>query len=302
MNILQLKYFQTIADEGTIKAASQKLYISQPALSMMLAKLEQELGVELFERVGRKLVINMYGEVVLKYTNRILTDFKNIDLEMKELLNQSKKDISIVTTSSQLISGMLQHFNSLHPNINWCLYSANLNNAVKMLTNGKVDFAITSTPINHELILTRPLLQDGFVLAVPSGHRFSQRTSIHLAEAANERFIALPKDSEFRKLTDDLCRKAGFEPRISMECDHLLRAEYVSSGFGIVITTQKSVMDKRYQGHIAFVNIDTPKCARTICFSVSKEKYMSAYHRAFSDSIVEFYQSHYPELSVKGDS
>ena len=53
MNILQLKYFQTIADEGTIKAASQKLYISQPALSMMLAKLEQELGVELFERVGR---------------------------------------------------------------------------------------------------------------------------------------------------------------------------------------------------------------------------------------------------------
>ena len=83
MELYWLKYFQTIARIGSVSRAAEQIHISQPALSKTLSQLEEELGVRLFDRVGRNIVLNRYGESFLKNTNEILNRLENARMELE---------------------------------------------------------------------------------------------------------------------------------------------------------------------------------------------------------------------------
>ena len=112
MEIYPLLYFQTIAETGNLTRAAEKLMISPPALSNSLKRLEQDLGVELFDRVGRSLVLNRYGEAYLPYVRQILTLTRQSSELMTQMKEEQQKHLSIADTTyvfaSHLISAFLE--------------------------------------------------------------------------------------------------------------------------------------------------------------------------------------------------
>ena len=100
MELLQLQYFKTIAECQHITKAANKLMISQPSLSNTLSRIENELGVQLFDRQGRNIVLNNYGRIVLEHTNNILRELDNIHTEIDKMEQRQNKVINIASPDS----------------------------------------------------------------------------------------------------------------------------------------------------------------------------------------------------------
>ena len=120
MEINQLRYFRTVAEEEHISRAAEKLNISQPALSTTIRRLENDLGVELFDHVGRTIKLNENGKILLERANRILMLIDDTENILQELARQEKKMISLAVTSPQFIEGV-DMFIKEHPDFKWKL-------------------------------------------------------------------------------------------------------------------------------------------------------------------------------------
>ncbi len=110
MELLQLQYFKTIAECQHITRAANKLMISQPSLSNTLSRIENELGVQLFDRQGRNIILNNYGKIVLEHANNILRELDNIRTEIDELEQRQNKVITIASTDSMYLREWLPAF------------------------------------------------------------------------------------------------------------------------------------------------------------------------------------------------
>ena len=100
MDIQQLKYFKAVATIGKINEAAESLFVSAPALSTSVSRLEKELGVRLFDRAGNRIVLNAQGKIFLKHTNQILSNLENAKLELQQSLAQHQNSISLISVNT----------------------------------------------------------------------------------------------------------------------------------------------------------------------------------------------------------
>lgn len=103
MELLQLQYFQVIARTQNISAAAEQLHISQPSLSQILKRLEQEVGAPLFDRVGKRIVLNAYGAVLLKHVEKVFTALDNAALEIQTLCGTASKTVNLSILSASML-------------------------------------------------------------------------------------------------------------------------------------------------------------------------------------------------------
>ncbi len=110
MELLQLRYFKIVCEKGKITSAAESLFISPPALSATIARLERELGVKLFDRRNNSIILNRQGEIFLRYTNQVLASLDNARLELQNSVKSELSHIKIATTNSNLWIGLLAAF------------------------------------------------------------------------------------------------------------------------------------------------------------------------------------------------
>ena len=106
MELLQLRYFQVVATNQHITQSAAQLHVSQPAISTVITRLENELGAPLFERSGRTIVLNQYGKSFLSHVNKILLEIDNAKKEISDLSQNEDKSITLSVTSPQFIQGI----------------------------------------------------------------------------------------------------------------------------------------------------------------------------------------------------
>src|SRR3954451_21402647 len=112
MELLQLRYFQTVAYMEHISNAAKKLNISQPSLSLMIKRLEDEMGTPLFDRIGRNIQLNESGKLFLKHVNTIFSEIENAKMEIQNRYNETHKKIMISISNPRFLSGVLfEYFN-----------------------------------------------------------------------------------------------------------------------------------------------------------------------------------------------
>jgi len=279
MELLQLRYFKKVTECGSITRAAEQLHITQPSLSKTIKRLEQELNVKLFDRVGKNLHLNHNGEIFLKYAARAL---QALDDAQKELNDQNIYTYSTLTVyvqvASSLITKLVRDFNKLYPNISFKLtkrqYEQNRSDTVKY------DFIIESTPsANSKNSIT--LLTEELLIACSSDHPFSRRESIALTEAANEPFISFSKQAALRAVTEHYCAETGFELRPVIECvDWATLCELVRLGMGIAFLPKHSWELDDTSG-ISFARISSPHCTRSITMSWGETEYLPQAARLF---------------------
>lgn len=219
MEIYPLLYFQTIAETGNLTRAAEKLMISPPALSNALKRLEQDLGVELFDRVGRSLVLNRYGEAYLPYVRQILTlTHQSSDL-MTQMKEEQQKHLSIADTTYVFASHLISEFLKRHPQIRLHRTYITPSEGKNIDLLKSYDLAIGSSHSIHRTGLEHIHIRSGqtIVAIVNRAHPLAGWNSVSMRELASEPMIAYAPGQPGRIMLEQLFREIGSTPSIIYE-------------------------------------------------------------------------------------
>lgn len=274
MELIQLRYFQVAAYYEHISHAAEELNISQPALSSMISRLEKELGVSLFDHVGRSIILNNNGKIFLKHVNNILTEINDSKVELQDMVSEADHSISLAVSSPQFLQGM-HIFMYRYPNYKWNQRVASNQEISKLLKRGQIDLAVVSPGIYDSEFDSVVLVRDVFKLAIHKDNPLSKKKSISLKDLTNEPFIMLTKGQPFRTQTDSIFTNLGIKPHFVMECDHLLRRELINSNAGITIASHSASFRHLYSNDIRFVDIKDVHQTRDIVLVTKKRRYKS---------------------------
>lgn len=290
MDLLQLSYFQVVARFENITLAAEELHVSQPSLSITIARLEESLGVPLFERQGKRIRLNQFGKTFLKRVNRIFKELEEGRRELADLAGLEHGSVTVGATTSRLLPNLFSEYLTDHPNVKFRLFQVTQQLEIqKKLMNGYIDLCISSLPIDQLNIHCQPLITEEIFIAVSTKHRLAGRKNIQLTEIAEEPFIHQTTESGLWEITNDFCQQAGFIPNIAFECTtpevicSLVKAglgnAFIPAYWWDIINTDSLVK----------LHIENPTCKRTIWLSWLKGRYLSMSVRDFSQFVIEFF-------------
>lgn len=291
MDLLQLKYFQVVAHLEHMTRAAEKLYIAQPSLSQSIAKLEEELGVPLFDRQGRRIHLNQFGRVFLKRVERIFLELEEGKREVTDMAGLDRGSIALAVASTQPLPELLSAFLERYPRVRFRLFQQHsLTTVVQQLERGEIDLCISSPPIEQPGITWVPLLTEEIFLLVPGNHRLAERSSIRLIEAADEPFISLKPGHGLRDFMDEFCKQAGFVPNIAFEGDETATIRgLVTAGLGVSFVAGQSWQPWPPDQPFVFLHIEEPVCRRTIGLAWLEDRYLSEAARRFRQFVIEYF-------------
>jgi LysR family transcriptional regulator, transcription activator of glutamate synthase operon len=239
MQLQELRWFVAAVEEPNLTRLSGTLHISQPALSRSLRRLEQTVGVQLFDRVGRSLAPNESGRSLASRVTRALDELDAGVEDVREAGDPERGEVRLAflhTLGSWLVPELIGGYRAQHPHVRFRLQESGGVENLRQLLAGEHDLALTSPRPDNPLIGWTKLLTEPLTLAVPPGHRLAARRRIRLREVAEEPFITVSEESGSRALVDRLCQQAGFTPRIAFEGQDVetLRG-LVSAGLGVAL-------------------------------------------------------------------
>ena len=208
MTITQLKYTLAVAEYGNFTTASEKCFVTQPTLSMQVQKLEEELGVTIFNRSTKPLQVTEIGEKVLIQAKKIVEEssrMNDVISEQKGIIGGTLKVGIIPTVSSTLLPLFLNIFIKKHKNVDLKIEEYNTDTISKKLEDNTIDCAIAATPLNNSKIIERPLYYEPFVAYVPEHHFLSGNKSLGLDDLSNSDLLILEDGHCFRNQVLNLC-------------------------------------------------------------------------------------------------
>ena len=272
----QLKYFQTLANVENFTKASIELVLSQPALSRSISRLEEEIGVPLFERKSRGVILNNYGQIFLKHANRALSEIEEAKQEIHDLVNPHHGTISLAfiqTLGSSFVPELISSFQKEYPDIRFQLYQHATSKILKQLESAEIDIGFCSPqePIEH--LSSIPIVKDELFLIVPIDHRLAGVEEVDLAEVAHDPFVLFKPETAVREVTERLCHEAGFHPKMSFEgFEESTVAGLVGAKFGVALIPFTPGLDRN---KISLIRIRKPHSVREIRMVWRTDGYMS---------------------------
>lgn len=245
MNFKQLEYIMTIYYEGGIHKAAAKLFISQPALSQHLQRVEEEIGIRIFERGTNPLRPTYAGQHYLNTVERLLYEHRQEQIWIDEMNHNMHGKLSIgisAARSMQFLPKLLPEFRKIFPQIEIDLHEEPMFSFQSMMAKGEIDFALMAAEIFCDGLVYIPLVRERFFLAVPPESEANEicRKSVEecgvvrLEQLAGEPFILLRHGGHTRKVADELFAKKGIIPDIALETTNADLAFALSgAGYGL---------------------------------------------------------------------
>ena len=300
MDFAQLEYFISVAKTQNMHVSSENLHISQPALSRSIKRLEEELGVVLFDRNNHNICLNRYGQLFLKYAELCLNNYREGKEAIQKFLRNTQNKISIMCPMFYLTGLVFDAFCSVNPNISveyhlfpyWAIEDA--------LLNKELDFCVTVHPVSDPQIESTLIMPITMGIICPKGHRLEKRSYVTIDELRNENHISFPEDKQTRNDLELLCNNKGFRPNVVFESDSFsAQVQMCKSGKGLIMTSLNatSYIDMNGLDFIPFDNLDTNDHFNLyLLMRKDSVKQFSKYKEAVLDS---FRNSHYPNRKTE---
>lgn len=292
MDLIQLKYFKALAETENLTRTAEKLYLSAPALSGSIGKLERELGVSLFDRSsGKTLRLNDKGRILLASVNQIFDILDNTKTRLQELNETENLSLSIAVASPMLYQDLFIAFRSIYPEIRISHTYLNLNQISDEEFLKQFDFLIAPPEDVKIQTLQSVTLYDNDkpVVMVYPGHPFADRTSIDVQELRDVPFVAVGKDISSRKMFDQIFALAGFSPKVVYECDHLMRDQLVKEKQGLGISTLYAMRAVK-SSRLHYVPLDNCSYSRKQNLFYPSHRTQTKAALLFQKFSVEYYQ------------
>ncbi len=248
MELRQFTYVNKVAECGSFTKAAAALFISQPALSNYINKVEEELGVRLFDRSANPLILTYAGEQYLKRTKGILAQIDDMDREMRDITHHMRGRIRIGFPSERIVYMLpliLAPFKKRFPEIEVIVVSGPGNHLVEQLRGGDVDFVMLPAWNKQKDIAQVEMSKEELVLVAARGylkeeHLLDEKQRIvNWRKAAKLPLITLYKGHALRSSVEVLYRNAGIKPDIFMEShSNMLSYRLAAQGLGVAVVPE----------------------------------------------------------------
>ncbi|WP_027084885.1 LysR family transcriptional regulator [Cohnella panacarvi] len=290
MEFRQLQYAIQIAAERNFSRAADKLHIAQPSLSQQLSKLEKELGVLLFKRSTNSVELTYAGSVFVEKAQQIIDMADQLRREMEDIADMRKGRLvvgSLPMTGAHVLPYVLPVFRKAYPDIEIVLIEESTRNLEQLTASGGTDVSLLTLPLEEQSLAYQPLIDEELCLAVSPDSPLAQRERskpIPIAELADESFVLLKKGQGFRAIAHDLCRRAGFEPRIVFESGNINTVQsLVAAGMGISFVPSMMMLNDSQGRAPVYLTIEGQP-TRTLVIAYRKGRYLSNAAEAFIET------------------
>jgi len=287
MEIRQLRYFLEVAGLGNFTKAAEALRIAQPAVSMAIKNLEEELDLVLFNRREKKVSLTAEGEIFLPHARRILEDLKAAELEMGELKGLAKGEVRIgipPMISAYFFPDIFRDFLREYPQLHLSVYGEGAGRIQKMIGLGELDMGVVAGESFPETLEVRQFLREEVVVCVPHDHPFASRRSVTLAEFIGEPLVFYKEGYYLREFFLEALKETGSTPHIVFETNLFsLVKSLVRNGTGIS-TFLKMVVAA--DADLAAVSFDPP-LHLDLLIAWKKHLYLSRANRAFVEFLLD---------------
>ena len=292
MELLQLKYFKTVAEIGKISAAAESLFISAPALSTSIARLEKELGYPLFDRTNNSICLNRQGQILLRYVNQVFSTLDCAKAELRQSLLQHPHHVSVATFASNTWVDLISAFSQEHPQFTLSLTSMRLsqfsaNGLLPQYTFLLADEWIVP-PAYAEEMESIPLADDSVMVMVHPAHLLAKKTCVRITDLANENLLLPMQDYAFYELLMRFFADSGQILASANSYAAVINSHMAAEGLGVAFTTQRTA--HTIQGKLCYIPLDAPDNRWKMRLYWRKNHPLTADERQFLDFVKRFYE------------
>jgi DNA-binding transcriptional LysR family regulator len=262
MELRHLRYFVAVAEELHFRRAADRLHVAQPAISEQIRKLEQELGVRLFDRTPRSVALTVAGGALLEEARHVLRHAEVARQAAQNAGDRATMRLRIGYLPDSLPASVpraLRHLAASAPRIQVDLETGRSIRLIEDLRAHRLDLVVTALPAPTNGLQTTPLGAQRAVLALPGAHPHSTSPAVALERLAPERIVVLPRDVNpaFHSAVIGICRDAGLSPTLvepaEPRVEHVLLA--VAAGAGLALLPE-SVVDRYAAPGVRFVPLE----------------------------------------------
>lgn len=287
MNLKQLHYFVTIAELGSFTRASELLHIAQPALSMSVRKLEQQLELTLFHRHDKRISLTDEGKRLLLHGRKILQASNDALTEMRELKGLEKGEVRVGIPGmlgSYYFPPLLMAFRERYPNLRLEVIEGGVWELQQLLEKGDIDLAVVAEAFLRPQLQAEVFLREQMMVTLAADHPLAQQSSISYQQFFQQQLVLFKPGYFHRKLVDQLANDGGYQPQIGFETNLIaLIKAIVQRGYGIstllemVIQPQDGLVARPFSQPVRL----------NLALAWRRDGYLSKANRAFADFVLE---------------
>lgn len=271
MTLTELRYIVAVADERHFGRASQRCHVSQPSLSASIAKLEDELGVKVFERGARGVALTPIGEEVVAQARRALDEALRVVQVAQQGRNPLKGPLRfgvIHTIAPYLLPDLVVGLSRSAPEMPLDIEESTTANLDLLLRSGELDVIVLALPYDPPGIETLALYDEPFRVIVPKGHALARRKNIGASQLDPAQLLLLPSGHCFRDQVLEACSEFSRPPPPGRQGNSLetLRS-MVASGAGMTVMPASALMPRHSNSRVAVIDFSEPVPMRRVALA-----------------------------------
>ncbi|GAA2910282.1 LysR family transcriptional regulator [Streptosporangium fragile] len=247
MDVQTLRWFLSLCDTENMRDTAALERVNQSTLSRALARLEAELGTELFHRHGRRLAVNRFGALFRDHAARAVGELDVARRRIDALANPGTGLIRLgflYSVGRWLVPEILRDYRAAIPGIRFELHQGFGRDLYAWLDHGDIDAALVTPPPEGANARWHLLREQQLCIALAAGHPLAEVPDLTLGDVRDEPFIAFAPTTDLRRVIDALCREAGFEPVIAFESEEIATMRgLIGAGLGVGVLPRPAVLE-----------------------------------------------------------
>jgi LysR family hydrogen peroxide-inducible transcriptional activator len=278
MTITQLKYVLAVAEHKNFTLAAEKCFVTQPTLSMQIQKIEEELGIQIFDRTKKPIQLTEIGQKIVNQSKNIVNEADRI----QDIVDQQKGFIGgefrlgiIPTIMPTLLPMFLSNFIKKYPKVKLIIEELNTDEIILKLNNGHLDAAIAATPLEEDKIKEIVLYFEPFVAYIPEGHTTFQKQEITVDDLNLDEILLLQDGHCFRDGILNLCKNeiANEKNHFQIESGSFeTLIKLADEGLGTTLLPYLHTLDLNEKDKLKLRHFKEPKPAREVSLIFPKNE------------------------------
>jgi DNA-binding transcriptional LysR family regulator len=274
----RLVVFRAVAEQLSFRKAAEELYLTQPAVSLQIKALEEELGVQVFDRTGAQITLTPAGTVLLQYAKQVNSLFTQAERDIAALAGDHEGQLALgasTTIAQYVLPRLLGEFCKQYPRVRPTLISGNTEHIVEAVVKQKIDLGLIEGPARSREVKNEPFLEDELVLIASTSHEWAERVSVSVSDLCAAPLLMRERGSGTRRVIELALERQGTRRnsmRIVMELDSTEAIKSaVEAGLGVGFVSRWAIAkDLRLDTNFKIVEIEGLRIKRDFLITYIK--------------------------------
>ena len=256
----QWRVFKAVADHVSFSAAAHELRLSQPSVSYQVKELERAVGMDLLDRLGKRVELTQAGHLLYGYVRQTLNLVDEASIALEEMRGISRGTLKVgasTTVGIYVMPAALGAFKKLHPGLVISLEIGNRGQVQDLVLRNELDLAVVGPVEKNPDLVTVPFISDELVIVAPKGHPLAERGKVTLRNLKGEAFIMREEGSGTRMTIDRVAKRAGTTLQVAMSLGSNGAIKHaVESGLGVAAISRFAIDLERRSGRLVVLDVE----------------------------------------------